>query len=99
MMMCGSTDTMKLYLNMMKLMRQLFKNRNTIGTQTLTVCLVLEGKECVCDRDALLASLYDDGYDVDLGELGRVDSRKVYARHEPSDTYIRLDIELGLTEG
>ena len=70
-----------------------------IDTLALTVCLVLECKKCVCDRDALLASLYDDDYDEDLGELGRVDSRKVYARHAPSDSYIRIDIELGLTEG
>ena len=70
----------------------------TGGEQAVVVCFLLEGFEREYTRDELLSRVVADTLEIDFGELGRYDMRKLYSLERGTETYTRLDIELGLTE-
>ena len=70
----------------------------TSGEQTIVVCFLLEGFEREYTRGELLSRVVADTLEIDFGELGRYDMRKLYSLERETETYTRLDIELGLTE-
>ena len=71
----------------------------TDGKQTVVVCFMLEGFEREYTRGELLSRVVADTLEIDFGELGIFDMRKLYSLERGTETYTRLDIELGLTEG
>lgn len=70
----------------------------TGGEQTVVVCFLLEGFKREYTRDELLSRVVADSLEIDLGELGRFDTRKLYSFNPKNELHTRLDIELGLTE-
>ena len=70
----------------------------TGGKQTVVVCFLLEGFERDYTREELLSRVIPDTLEIDFGELGRYDMRKLYSLERGTETYTRLDLELGLTE-
>ena len=70
----------------------------TGGEQTVVVCFLLESFEREYTREELLSRAVADTLEIDFGELGQYDMRKLYSLERETETYTRLDIELGLTE-
>ena len=66
--------------------------------QTVVVCFLLEGFEQEYTREELLSRVVADTLEIDFGELGIFDMRKLYSLERETDNYTRLDVELGLTE-
>ena len=71
----------------------------TGGEQTVVVCFLLEDFEREYTREELLSRVVPDSLEIDFGELGIFDMRKLYSLERATDNYTRLDIELGLTKG
>ena len=70
-----------------------------LSEKRVVVCFLLEGFEREYAREELLSRVVADTLEIDFGELGRYDMRKLYSLDRETETYTRLDIELGLTEG
>ena len=70
----------------------------TDGKQKIVVCFLLEDLEREYTRGELLSRVIPDSLEIDFGELGISDMRKLYSLERETDNYTRLDVELGLTE-
>ena len=70
----------------------------TDGKQMIVVCFMLEDFEREYTREELLSRVIPDSLEIDFGELGIFDMRKLYSLERETENYTRLDVELGLTE-